>query len=157
MQRFLFILLIVSLSLGSCDFVKKINPFSKEADNSMEVYQRQQDSLKRVEALKVQQDMARREQAQADSIRLMQQQQEAERERMERYHLIVGAFKTPDYARSFHNAITSQGHQSKILMSANDFHLVTISSTDNYRSAVNEWIAIRNQGEHQEVWLYITD
>jgi cell division protein FtsN len=154
MQRFSIILLIVSLSLGSCDFVKKINPFSKETDNSMEVYQRQQDSIQRAEALKVKQELER-EQAMADSIRLVQQQQEAERVRMERYHLIVGAFKTPDYARTFHNSILSQGHPSKILMSANDFHLVTIKSTDNYRAAVNDWIAIRNQGEHQEVWLYI--
>jgi cell division protein FtsN len=157
MQRFSLILLIVSLSLGSCDFVKKINPFSKEADNSMEIYQRQQDSLQRAEALRVQQESARLEQAQADSIRMVQQQKEAERLRMERYHLVVGAFKTPDYARTFHNEILSQGHPSKILMSENDFHLVTIKSTDNYRSAVNDWIAIRNQGEHQEVWLYITD
>jgi cell division protein FtsN len=156
MQRFSIFLLIVSLSLSSCEFVNKINPFSKEPDNSMEVYQRQQDSLKRAEVLKVQRDLERQEQARTDSIRLAQQQ-EAERTRMERYHLVVGAFKSPDYARSFHNSILSSGHPSKILMSANAFHLVTIKSTDNYRSAVDDWMAIRNQGEHQEVWLYIAN
>lgn len=155
MQRFTFIVLLLAVSLSGCDFVQKINPFSKKADDSMEVYQRQQDSLKRVEALELQkQEAARQEQLRADSVRLAQEEAERARLAAEKYHIVVGSFKTPEYAESFRDKIAAQGHPSRILLTENDFHLVTIKSSGNFQSAVNEWTAVKDQGEHPEVWLY---
>jgi outer membrane murein-binding lipoprotein Lpp len=152
MQRFTLIILIVLLLTG-CDFVRKINPFSKKADYQLELYQRQQDSIRLAEEYRLQQEEARRAQERAESIR------QAELEAMmaakvKPYHLVVGAFKTPAYAKSFHEKILAAGHESDIIMAENDFHLVTIKSTDDYRSAVNEWKAIR-KGEYFDVWLYV--
>ncbi|MFO7923578.1 MAG: hypothetical protein R6U58_07785 [Bacteroidales bacterium] len=154
MHRLIFFVITITLLISGCDFVKKVNPFAKKVD-TMELYQQRQDSIRRAELLRRQQEEARREQARADSISKAREA-EAERLRALRYHLIVGAFKTPAYADEFHKKMLAQGHDSRIIMSENNFHLVTIKSLDNYRVAVNEWKDIRNQGEHL-VWLYIKD
>ncbi len=155
MQKLTTTILVITLLMSGCDFVRSINPFSKKED-PLEAFQQREDSIRRAEMLQRQQEEARLQEARADSLR---KAQEAEAERlkaMNRYHLIVGAFKTPAYAEDFHKKILAEGHDSKIIMSENNFHLVTIKSLDNYRDAVNDWRTIRNQGEHL-VWLYIKD
>ncbi len=155
MQKLIIIGLAFTLLISGCDFVKKVNPFSKK-DDSMVEYQQSQDSIRRAEILKKQREEALREQAIADSLRKAQEAEDAKIKAMSRYHLIVGAFKTPSYARDFNEKILAQGYDSKIIESDNNFNLVTIKSFDNYRSAVNEWRTIRSQGEHL-VWLYVRD
>jgi cell division protein FtsN len=156
MQKIVIIALVSILLAGGCDFIKKVNPFSKKEDTMAEYLQRE-DSIRRAELLRTQQMEARlREQALADSIRRAQEAEAAKAEAAGRYHLIVGAFKTPAFADEFHDRIRSGGYDSRIIMSDNDFHLVTIKSFNDYRTAVNEWIRIRGEGEHL-VWLYIKD
>ncbi len=157
MQKLIIILFAVTLLISGCDFVQKINPFASRVD-TMEIYQQRQDSIRRAELLRREQEEARREQERADGIRReAEARAEAERLRaMQRYHLIVGAFRNPVYAEDFHQKILAQGHDSRIIMSENNLHLVTIKSLDNYREAVNQWRSIRNEGEHL-VWLYIKD
>ena len=144
----------VTFLVSGCDFVKKVNPFARKAD-TMEIYQQRQDSIRRAELLSRQQEEARREQERADSIRRAQEEA-ARLKALERYHLIVGAFKNPAYANDFHQKMLAEGHDSRIIMSKNNFHLVTIKSLSDYRTAVRDWRAIRGEGEHL-VWLYITD
>ena len=156
MQKLIIIILSTILITGGCDFIEKINPFAG-SDDTMEIYRQQQDSIRQVELLRRQQEEIRREQARvatADSIRRVQEETDRLKSE-ERFHLIVGAFRTPSYASDFHGTILSQGHDSRILMSDNNFHLVTIKSLNDYRSAVNEMRAVTNQGEHFDVWLYI--
>lgn len=154
MRKSIIVILAFTFLLTGCDFVKKVNPFARKAD-TMEIYQQRQDSIRRAELLRRQQEEARREQERADSIRLAQEEA-ARLKAMERYHLIVGAFKNPAYANDFNQKMIAGGHDSRIIMSKNNFHLVTIKSLTDYRTAVREWRAIRNEGEHL-VWLYITD
>jgi cell division protein FtsN len=156
MQKLIIIILTVVITISGCDLIDRINPFSGKADDSMEIYQRQQDSLRRAELLRVQREEAAQRQAREDSERLAAQQLAEMARSVGRYHLIVGAFKTPAYAREFHEKMLSQGHESRIITSENNFHLVTIKSHDDYRTAVSEWRSIRNQGEHL-VWLYIKE
>jgi cell division protein FtsN len=156
MQKFIITALAAILLAGGCDFIEKVNPFSKKEDTMSEYLQRE-DSIRRAELLRTQQmEARRREQALADSIRRAQEAEAAEAKATGRYHLIVGAFKTPAYASDFYDKIRSQGNDSRIIMADNDFHLVTIKSFNDYRTAVNEWIRIRAEGEHL-VWLYIKD
>ncbi len=157
MQKLTIIFLATTLLMCGCDFVKNVNPFAKKED-TMQIYQHRLDSIRRAELLRKQQEEARHDQAIADSMRRAEES-DADAERMQvmnRYHLIVGAFKTPSYAQDFNEKILSQGHDSKIIESDNNFNLVTIESFDNYRSAVSEWKRIRDKGEHL-VWLYIKD
>ena len=155
MHKSLIIILAITFALAGCDFVKKINPFAKEAD-TMEIYLQRQDSIRHAELLRQQkEEETRLQQELAEKMR--KEQEEAERlKALERYHLIVGAFKTPAYAEAFHRKMLSEGHDSRIIMSANNFNLVTIRSYSDYRAAVADWKTIRAQGEHL-VWLYITD
>ncbi len=155
MQKLIIIVLTLTLVTSGCDFVKRVNPFARKVD-TMEIYQQRQDSIRRAELLRRQQEEARREQARADSIRKAREAEEELLKSVGRYHLIVGAFKTPAYAEDFHQKMLAQGNDSRIIMSANNFHLVTIRSLDNYNTAVREWREIRSQGEHL-VWLYIKD
>ncbi len=157
MQKLIIILFASTLLISGCDFVQKINPFASRVD-TMEIYQQRQDSIRRAELLRRELEEARREQERADSIRReAEARAEAERLRaMQRYHLIVGAFRNPVYAEDFHQKMLAQGHDSRIIMSENNFNLVTIKSLDNYREAVNQWRSIRSEGEHL-VWLYIKD
>jgi hypothetical protein len=62
MQKLIIIVLAIYPFISGCDFVKKINPFAKKVD-TMEMYQQRQDSIRRAELLRRQQEEARREQA----------------------------------------------------------------------------------------------
>ncbi len=155
MQKLIITILTLTLVISGCDFVKRVNPFAKKVD-TMEIYQQRQDSIRRAELLRRQQEEARREQARADSISKAREAEEELMKSVGRYHLIVGAFKTPAYAEDFHREMLARGNDSRIIMSANNFHLVTIKSLENYNTAVREWREIRSQGEHL-VWLYIKD
>ncbi len=150
MQKLTLFFFTVAVSISGCDFVEKVNPFTTKVD-TMELYLQRQDSIRSAELIRKQQEEAR-----ADSIRRAQETEVEQVKTLNRYHLIVGAFKTPSYAMSFQEKILAQGHDSRIILSDNNFHLVTIRSFDNYNSAVNEWRSIRSQGEHL-VWLYIKD
>ncbi len=154
MRNLTIIFLTISFFITGCDFFEKVNPFTTKAD-TLEYHQHQADSIRRAEILRSQQEAARRERERADSISKLQKA-EAELKALNRYHLIVGAFKTPSYAKRFNEKMLAQGHDSRIIMSHNDFHLVTIKSLDDYNTAVNQWREIRQQGEHL-VWLYIKD
>ena len=155
MQKLTVIALLITLLLSGCDFVRSINPFAKKED-PMEALQLREDSIRRAEMLLRQQEEARLAEARADSLRRAQEAEALAAQTRNRYHLIVGAFKTPAYAEDFHQKILAQGHDSRIIMSENNFHLVTIRSHEDYRTAVNEWRGIRGEGEHL-VWLYIKD
>ncbi len=156
MQKLITVILGIALLAAGCDFVKKVNPFASKVD-TMEIYMQQQDSIRRAELLRMQQEEARRAQAEAEAAQLEEEKAKEEAAKPSgRYHLIVGAFKTPLYAKEFHAKMKAEGHDSQIIEGYYDFHLVTIKTHDEYRPAVNDWIKIRNQGEHL-VWLYIDE
>jgi hypothetical protein len=155
MQKLTIIFLATVLFSGGCDFIESINPFAESTD-TLEIYRQRQDSIRSAELLRIQQQEARLEQARADSVQRIQDEAQILKV-AERYHLIVGAFRTPLYATDFQNVVRTQGHDSRILMSDNNFHLVTARSLNDYRTALNELAAIRNQGEHYDAWLYITE
>ncbi len=154
MQKLIIIFLGTIILMAGCDFIEKINPFTESID-TLAIYRQRQDSIRRAELLLRQQEAERRDLARADTLRILPEEA-AGQTVMERYHLIVGAFRTQSYARDYHERIINLGHESRILLSDNDFHLVTIKSLNDYRNAINELRAVRDQGEH-EVWLYISD
>ena len=153
MQKLIIILLGTILLTGGCDFIDSINPFTETVD-TLDIYRQRQDSIRQAEFL-LKQEAERRELARADSLRRVQEEIERQAA-LERYHLIVGAFRSPSYARDYHEIIVNRGHDSRMLVSDNNFHLVTIKSLNDHRSAINELRVVRDRGEH-EVWLYISD
>jgi cell division protein FtsN len=155
MQKLIIIILAVLLS-GGCDFIERINPFAEKAD-TLEIYRQQQDSIRREAMLRKQQEETRREQARVDSLKRVGESAAIIPEEASRYHLVAGAFKTPSYANGFHEYIRNQGYDSRIIMSENNFHLVTLRSVNDYRAAVNELRSLRAQGHHEGIWLYVRE
>lgn len=151
MKRYIPVFLVcLILSATSCDRVKNFNPFRKKVDHTL-IEQQRQDSIRQAQEQEARRMQEAEELARLESLRQME---EIEKQKPVRnYHLIVGSFRNPDYASRFHQKIQSQGNDSQILMAKNGFHLVTMSSYDNFREAVKELRSMTNAG--QEVWLYI--
>ena len=156
MHKPILIVLMIALLTGGCDFIDKINPFAQSVD-TLEIYRQRQDSIRRAALLERQLEEARRERVAAERAdSLLNATEASERLRnANRYHLIVGSFKTSSYASLFNERIRNQGHDSRILMSENRFHMVTIKSLGDRRSAVNELRALWNTGEYEGAWLFI--
>ncbi len=152
MQKFTIILISAVFFTSGCDFIERVNPFAESPD-TMELHQQRLDSIRRARQLREQQEQARLEQARDETLQEAPDQEDVEVETSERYHLIVGAFKTQSYAEDYHQKMLDNGHDSRIIMSDNNFHLVTIESFDNYRTAVNKWREARESGEHS-TWIY---
>lgn len=150
MQKFTVFLFAAVFFTSGCDFIERVNPFAESTD-TMELHRQRLDSIRRVRQLREQQEQARLEQAREET--LQEVPENAEVETSERYHLIVGAFKTPAYAEDYHKKMRDNGHDSRIIMSDNNYHLVTLESFDNYRAAVDKWREARESGEH-EIWIY---
>lgn len=150
MKRYLPIIIIsLILTTTGCEKIKSINPFRKKVDHAL-IEKQRQDSIRlaqEAEEILRQEELARLEEQRTI-------EEAARLKALNKYHLIVGSFKVPNNATRYHEKIRSKGHDSQIIMAKNGFHLVTINSYDNFRSAFNELRNMTRSGE-QEVWLYI--
>jgi cell division protein FtsN len=156
-KKTLFFLVIASLAAG-CDFVSKINPFTGKAD-TIEIYRQRQDSIRRAVLLERQQEEFRRERAaaeRADSIQKVAEVTDLQR-KANRYHLVIASFKSPSYASMLNEQIRSQGYDSRIMVSENQFHRVTIKSFDNFQVAIREMNAMRSTGQYGDAWVHIAN
>jgi cell division protein FtsN len=149
MKKYLpFFILGLIIATTGCD---NINPFKKKVDHAL-LEQQRQDSIRlaqEAEELRIQQA---EEQARLEENRRIE---EAERlKALNKYHLVVGSFKVPGNATRYHEKILAKGFDSQIVMAKNGFHLVTMKSYDNFRTAANELRSVTRAGEY-EVWLYV--
>ncbi len=152
MKRFLpLILLSLIVTSSGCDEIKKLNPFREKVDQAL-IEQQRQDSIRlamEAEELRIRQA---EENARLEELRILE---EAERlKALNRYHLVVGSFKVPGNAQRYNELILSKGFDSQIILAKNGFHLVTMRSFDNFRTAANELRNVKKAGEY-EVWLYV--
>lgn len=152
MKRYLVIIFAgLLLTSTGCDKIRNLNPFRKKVDHEL-IERQRQDSIRQAqeaEELRIQQE---EEQARLEEARRIEE--EARLKALNKYHLIVGSFKVPSNATRYHEKIRSKGYDSQIILAKNGFHLVTMHSYDNFRSAVNELRNMTRAGEY-EVWLYV--
>ncbi|MEN8155740.1 MAG: hypothetical protein ABFS10_02225 [Bacteroidota bacterium] len=69
-------------------------------------------------------------------------------------HIIVGAFKTSSYADDYSAEMIGQGYGGKIIAGPYNFNLVTASSHESVRSAINALGPIRSE-VIETAWIYI--
>jgi cell division protein FtsN len=69
-------------------------------------------------------------------------------------HIIVGAFKTSSYAEEYSAAMKNQGYDGKILAGPYNFNLVTASSHESVRAALNALGPVR-ANLIETAWIYI--
>jgi hypothetical protein len=71
-----------------------------------------------------------------------------------RYHIIVGAFKTPSYATDYSAEIKSRGYDGNILDGPYNFDLVTSGSYESLQAALNDLSGVRTD-VIETAWIYI--
>jgi hypothetical protein len=69
-------------------------------------------------------------------------------------HIIVGAFKNSSYANEYSADMKNQGHDGRIIAGPYNFNLVTSSSHESVKSALNALGNIR-ETVIETAWLYI--
>ncbi len=147
----LFLVLVIAVT--SCKFIEEKGWFKKGAD-TLAVYQARMDSIRVADSInKVLEAERMIEQARLDSIRIIE---EAERERLARfkYHIIVGSFKTPEYADQYSEYYRKMGYGTEILFNEYDFNVVSARAFDNIGEALVQLEHFRDTVE-LEAWLYI--
>jgi hypothetical protein len=69
-------------------------------------------------------------------------------------HIIVGAFKNATYAEEYSTAMKGRGYDGRILAGPYSFNLVTASSHESVRAAINALGPVR-EGVIETAWIYI--
>lgn len=149
----LILLLVLTILVSSCKFIEEKGWFKKDAD-TLVAYQARMDSIRVADSINMVLEAERRiEQARLDSIRAIE---EAERERLARfkYHIIVGSFKTPEYADLYSAYYRKMGYKTEILFNEYDFNVVSARAFDNLKEALIQLEHFRDTVE-LEAWLYI--
>ncbi len=145
----LFVLIMILVFSPSC---KKIGGwFGKKKVDTTGVWLARQDSLRIVDSIrKAQEALQALENARLDSIRLAEEAKLAFK-----YHIIVGSFYTPEYARDLADEYKNKGYNVRILkMKGSRFELVSAEAFDSFRPAINK---LRDYQENivLDAWLYI--
>ena len=146
-------LLILFIAVTSCKFIEEKGWFKKDAD-TLAAYQARMDSIRIADSInKVLEAERIIEQARFDSIRAAEQA-EAERLARFKYHIIVGSFKTPEYADRYSEYYSGMGYETEILFNEYQFHVVSAKATDDLNEALRQLENFRDTVE-LEAWLFI--
>lgn len=147
-----FFVILLLVVFPSC---KKGIPFfgkkQKQADTTELWLEKQRaarvaDSLKKVQEAQLAIDLARQ-----DSIRLVEAAKQAAK-----YHMIVGSFYTPEYARSWAEVFRQRGYNAQILkMRDSQFELVSAEAFSNLTDAYSK--LYEYQANMIEAWIYINE
>jgi hypothetical protein len=154
-MRYLFVVILLVLFFAdSCKFIEEKGWFGKKAD-TLEAFYLKQDSIRRADSIRQHLELKAKEQARLDSIRMVEQE-EIERLARFKYHIIVGSFKTPEYADLYSEFYSNMGYKTEILYSNNDFNLVSARAFDNIRDAIKDLENFRDTVE-LDAWIYINE
>jgi cell division septation protein DedD len=142
----LVLLLVVA---PSCKFFNK-----KEKARAMAALQAKQDSIRVVDSIKaVQEELMAIENAKLEAAK--KAEEEAALKAKNKYNIVVGSFKTPEYARNCAEAYRKQGYNPTIIkMEGSTFELVVAESHESVRKAVERQREFQNNIE-KDAWVYI--
>ena len=148
-MRSIIVVLSLLVVLGSgCNMIGKKKRAEKAA---IELQNKKDSTLKAQKAAKALKLKKQKEaQAKQEAIR----KAEEERKKMYKFHIIVGSFKTPQYATAFNDFIGKKGYQTEMLRNSYNFQMVSIGSYKSWRDAVVELKKVREAIE-PTAWIYI--
>ena len=141
--------------MPSCKYAKKKGWFGGKKADTLVVWQARQDSIRVADSLRQVREMAAAaEKARLDEINRVEQERLAYEARF-KYHIIVGSFITPEYARAFQAEMIKAGYNSKILQKPDSkFEFVTAESHESLRKAVDRLVEFRDTVV-VDAWIYI--
>jgi hypothetical protein len=149
------IIICLLFSLPSCKFIRKKGWFGTGKADTIAIWQARQDSLRVADSLnKVRQRLAAIEQARIDSLNRIEQER-LDYEARFRYHIIVGSFITPEYARSFEDQMKKEGYSAHIVKRPGSrFEFVSAEDHESLGRAVQRLMQFRDTVAY-DAWIYI--
>jgi hypothetical protein len=148
MKKLLGIVLL-GLIVSSCSLFQKSSMTQDEIDALLA----ENEALKtKIEASKDLEDRLALAQSQADEAML--QLSACQDASTSKVHIIVGAFKNSSYANEYSAAIKKQGYDGQIIAGPYSFNLVTSSSHESVKSALNALFKVRD-AVIETAWIYI--
>jgi len=153
MRAILIIIALSTITLSGCDFFQNKRWFSNDVD-TLEAYNRRQDSIHRVDSLKKVHEIEKKraEKARKDSIRMAEERHR----RLYKFHIVVGSFKTPKYARAYNEFIKQKGYKTEMLTNKYKFQMVSIGAYKSWSTAVSDLNKAREE-LIETAWIYIDE
>jgi cell division protein FtsN len=141
MKKFIPLFLVVMLVLSSCKYfsspktdlllARKDSALAKEkAAHEKDLAQLKQESQARIDSLKASCD-----------------------KQLNRYHVIVGAFKVPTNADNLQKLMSSKGYSAQILP-VGSYQLVSVGSFSSLRESVGQLGKFRGE-VNKDAWIYV--
>ena len=160
----IFLLVLLSLSLSSCDLFRKIagRPTSADIEKKRSALEMEQKAHNdRLDSLKLLQTQISDSLAALDSIRLQgssiveaRQLTDQEKSRMPySYYVIVGAFGNPENAGRFAQQASEAGYPSTLIRYRNGFTAVGVCPTDRIVDAYESLKTVRQSGFCPDAWI----
>ena len=160
----IFLLVLLSLSLSSCDLFRKIagRPTSADIEKKRSALEMEQKAHNdRLDSLKLLQTQISDSLAALDSIRLQgssiveaRQLTDQEKSRLPySYYVIVGAFGNPENAGRFAQQASEAGYPSTLIRYHNGFTAVGVCPTDRIVDAYESLKAVRQSGFCPDAWI----
>ena len=158
MKKVLFFLIIGSLSFSGCKFINE--KILKKGSDTLEAYIYNLEQKVANQDSELQSSLAqlqRQSQAKIDSIIKYYEAEIASGKPRPAstgtYYLIVGSFKTPDYATNFSAKIGGLGYKTQII-SMGYWNLVSAAAQTKIRSALEELESLRENVSY-DAWIYV--
>ena len=160
MKKVLFLLIIGTITFSGCKFINE--KILKKGSDTLEVYVYNLEQQLRNKDSEFQGSLAamqRESQARIDSIIQYYESELASKggkftsAATGTYYLIVGSFKTPDYATNFSAKVADMGYTSEIVQ-VGYWNLVVAESYGNIREALNGLEIVRS-GVAINSWIYV--
>ena len=150
-----FLLTSFVFLISSCDFFQSKNLFSDDEDSLM-LYEKKQDSLMFVDSIeKLQNQLASIQQEHHKLLDSIKSSKAGESSKSGyKFHIIVGSFRNKEYLDSYNQYIQEKGFKTRILKNKYGFKLISVESTNRWKSAVSTLENIRGDIE-ETAWIYI--
>jgi len=147
MKKIVLILTVLVLFSSGCKFFGK-----KKEQEKARIEQMKKDSIQKAQkaAKDLELKKAQEEKAKQEAIA----RAEEERQRLYKFHIIVGSFKTPKYAAAYKDFIGQKGYQTEILVNRYKFEMISIGAYKSWGEAIKDLQKAREAVEATS-WIYI--
>jgi hypothetical protein len=154
MKKIVTLLMICVLVIAtSCKYIESHNPFGKKERNKELAIKRQIDSIRIADSIN-KANLAIKQKAIEDSIAATTEPIEKVKDESYKYHIIIGSFKTPEYASSYASFYSRRGVATEIIDKANSsFKLVSAESYKTLSEASDALKSFRDTITG-ESWVY---
>jgi cell division septation protein DedD len=141
MKKILVLILVAGFAFTGCKYFSgnKVDPKVAQLDNALQKEKTMH--AKDLEKLKAE------SQAKIDSLKASCEKQ------LNRYHIIVGAFKVQANANNYNKQMSSKGYPAH-LITYRTFQLISVGSFASLKEAVGQLSKFRNEVV-KDAWIYV--